>query len=106
MATFSPVASARVKIAALAPPAAAAWPTTRVWIFSSRRGTVGMWVGLNSLISSASFFVSPELKASTPPTSIATNATIRASTCASGRYWNITVFVPRSCRRSMYALAV
>ena len=101
LATFSPVASARVKIAALAPPAAAAVPTTRVWIFSSSRGTVGMCVGLASAMSAARFFVSPPQKASVPPVSSVTKETIRASTCASGRYWKITGGLSRSCRRSM-----
>ena len=93
-----------MKIIAFAPPAAAAVPTTRVWIFSSSRGTVGTWVGLASAMSAARFFVSPPQNASVPPVSSATNETIRASTCASGRYWKITGSL--SLSRSMYALAV
>ncbi len=100
-ATFWPVASARVKIAAFAPPASAALPITRVWIFSSRRGTVGTWVGAASAMSAARPFVSPPQNASVPPVSSVTKDTIRASTCASGRYWKITGGDSRSFRRSM-----
>ncbi len=101
LATFSPVASARLKISALAPPAAAAVPTTRVWIFSSSRGTVGMCVGSASAMSLARFLVSPPQNASVPPVSSATKETIRASTCASGRYWKTTGGEERMSRRSM-----
>ena len=106
LATFSPVESARLKIAAFAPPAPSAVLITRVMIFSSRRGTVGMWVGLASAMSAARFFVSPPQNASVPPTSKVTKETIRASTCARGRYWKITGGLSRSPRRSMYAPAV
>ena len=74
---------------------------TRVMIFSSRRGTVGMCVGLASAMSAARFFVSPPQKASVPPVSRQTNETMRASTCASGRYWKITGGLSRSSSRSM-----